>query len=329
MLNPAGLESRRQGEAYAAQPVRTKAFKKKYPSRQITKQIAIDLNPASVFPSFDNMQGVPEQFEFPEDRAEFRVIAGHRGVELYRARIVRHAFEPHTHMAFGFGTIERGVERFRYKGNDHIAPEKSIVLMNPDVLHTGRSETASGWQYRMIYLHPDALAEISEEPGWWFAEPVMEDDRARAMRLSALLEAIWRIDDPLTFDGLLFRIVSELRPYARVARRPTEAKLHRFESVLDYMHAHLDRRIVLGDLAAVAGLSPFHFLRQFQARHHVTPHQMLMALRLHAAKEMLAAGQRPADIAAAVGLTDQAHLNRAFRCRYGVTPARYRQQVRV
>jgi len=274
------------------------------------------------------MQGVPGQFEFPRDRAEFRVVAGRAGVELYRAHIVRYAFEPHTHQAYGFGAIERGVERFRYKGSDHLAPENSIVLMNPDVLHTGRSETTSGWRYRMIYIQPQTLAEISGEPEWWFTDPVIESDRARGKRLSVLLERLWRTDDPLAFDGLLLRIVSELRPYARVADRPADSRSQRFDSVLDYMRAHMDRRIVLEDLAAVACLSPFHFLRQFQARYHVTPHQMLMALRLHAAKQMLASGRPPADVAVAAGLTDQAHLSRAFACRYGVTPGRYQRQVR-
>ena len=58
------------------------------------------------------MAGVPDTFDHPDDRAEFR-RPGHRpGVELYRAHIIRHAFEPHTHDAFGLGAIESGVERF-------------------------------------------------------------------------------------------------------------------------------------------------------------------------------------------------------------------------
>ena len=39
------------------------------------------------------------------------------------------------------------------------------------------------------------------------------------------------------------------------------------------------------------------------------------------------AGEPPAQVAAAVGLTDQAHLTRAFARRYGVAPGRYQQQL--
>lgn len=275
------------------------------------------------------MHGVPEQFDHPADRAEFRHPLGRTGIELYRAHIIHHAFAPHTHEAFGLGAIERGVERFRYGGADHLAPPDSIVLMNPDMLHTGRAETEGGWRYRMVYIDPAVLAEISGEASWWFSGAVVDNDREQGRRLSLLLDALWRTREPLAFDGLLLRLVTELRPHARTAPSGApERGAPDFAPVLDYMRAHLGQRIVLADLAAVAGLSPYHFLRRFQARHHVTPQQMLMALRLYAAKRMLAAGETPAQVAAAAGLTDQAHLTHAFARRYGVTPARYQRQVR-
>ena len=274
------------------------------------------------------MQAVPEQFEFPSDRAEFRALPARAGVELYRAHIVRHAFEPHTHEAYGFGVIAQGVERFRYQGSDHLAPPDSIVLMNPNVLHTGRAETLDGWRYRMVYIEPAVLADITGDAGWWFDDAVVERDRPQGQYLSRLLEALWQARDPLAFDGLLAQFVAGLRPYARSQSCTRQVSAGRFTDVIDYMQAHLEERIVLDDLAAVAGLSPFHFLRQFQARHHVTPHQMLMARRLYAAKQWLAQGAAPAEVAVRAGLTDQAHLTRAFRSRYGVAPARYQRQIR-
>jgi AraC-like DNA-binding protein len=90
---------------------------------------------------------------------------------------------------------------------------------------------------------------------------------------------------------------------------------------------HADR-VTLDELAQVAGLSPFHFLRSFRAAHHATPQQLLMAIRLFEAKRRLAAGEAPAEVAVATGLSDQAHLTRAFAKRYGVTPAAYGRQVR-
>jgi AraC-like DNA-binding protein len=269
---------------------------------------------------------VPESFEHPLDAAEFRRPAHRPGVELYRAHIVRHAFEPHTHAAFGLGAIEAGVERFRYRGEEHLAPAGSLVLMNPDELHTGRAETPAGWRYAMVYLDAEVLEELSGERGWWFADAVGRDAQ-RARRVDGLLRQLWLAHEPLAFDAALLDLVDELRPAARVARPSGEVTLPRFAPVVELLRERLAERVTLDELAAAAGLSPFHFQRQFKRVHHATPQQMLMALRLFEAKRLLADGRPPAEVAAAVGLADQAHLTRAFARRYGVTPARYQQQV--
>ena len=272
------------------------------------------------------MHAVPDHFDHPLDAAEFKRPAHRPGVELYRAHIVRHAFEPHTHDAFGLGAIDSGVERFRYRGADHLAPADTLVLMNPDELHTGRAETSAGWRYRMLYLDTAALEQLTGERGWWFAD-ALDHDAPRARRVSRLLRQLWHAHEPLAFDGLLLDLIDELRPNARVAQPARSDGLLRFAPVIEHLRAHLAQRVTLDELAAVAGLSPFHFLRQFKRAHHATPQQMLMALRLFEAKRLLAAAEAPAQVAAAVGLADQAHLTRAFANRYGVTPARYQQQL--
>lgn len=100
------------------------------------------------------MQGVPVQFSYVKDRVRFRHLPDLPGVELYHAHISRHAFEPHAHEAFGIGMIETGAGRFRYRGAQHVAPAQSLVLTNPDELHTGGSVSEDGWQHRTIYLEP-------------------------------------------------------------------------------------------------------------------------------------------------------------------------------
>jgi AraC-like DNA-binding protein len=272
------------------------------------------------------VDAVPDHFDHPLDAAEFRRPAHRPGVELYRAHIVRHAFKPHTHAAFGLGAIESGVERFRYRGSEHLAPADTLVLMNPDELHTGRAETPGGWRYRMLYLDAEVLEQMTGERGWWFAD-ALDHDATRARRVSRLLRQLWHAHEPLAFDGLLLSLIDALRPSARVARPARAEALLRFEPVIEHLHAHLADHVTLDGLAAVAGLSPFHFLRQFRRAHHATPQQLLMALRLFDAKQRLAAGEAPAQVAAAVGLTDQAHLTRAFATRYGVTPGRYQEQL--
>lgn len=273
------------------------------------------------------MEAVPEHFDHPADAAEFRRSVHREGVELYRAHIVSHAFEPHAHDAFGLGAIEAGVERYRYAGGEHVAAAGSLVHMNDDVLHTGQSASAEGWRYRMAYVAPAVVAEVTGASGWHF-DVATQHDPVRAARVTTLLRTLWAsTDEPLAFDSALSDLLEAFRPHVRQHGKPDGRATPAFGAVVDYLHAHLGERLTLDELAGVAGLSPFHFLRRFRARHGATPQQMLMALRLAEAKRQLARGEPAAQVAAAVGLADQSHLTRAFARRYGTTPVRYQRQV--
>ncbi|WP_343530047.1 AraC family transcriptional regulator [Yokenella regensburgei] len=271
------------------------------------------------------MQGVPDQFIDERDSARFRHLAEVPGVELYHAHISRYAFEPHTHEAFGIGAIEMGAERFRYRGTQHVAPVNSVVTMNPDELHTGEAETSEGWRYRMVYLEPDLLEEVTGIRHWWFSD-VVRMDPLRSQQLCSLIYGLWNSNDALAQKGMLLDLIDTFRPLAEHAPQRPEAA-HRFDRVREYLHDNYMHAVTLDELAQVVSLSPYHFQRQFKAHFHVTPHQMLMAVRLWRAKIFLTHGMPAAEVAAATGLVDQSHLTRAFTHRYGITPVRYQKQV--
>lgn len=273
-----------------------------------------------------NMACMQEGFDHPEDQARYRRPAHREGVELYHARILRHSFEPHTHEAYGLGAITQGVGRFRWRGGEHLAPRATLMLMNPEDIHTGEAATEEAWGYRMVYLDERVLSELYGGPAWRFDAAVAHDAEA-ATHAARLIAELWDTRDPLAFDSALLELVQGLARHALRARVQSDGAVPRFAPVIEHMRAHLGETLDTERLAGVAGLSPFHFLRSFKAHHHATPHQALMAIRLNEAKRLLAAGQAPAEVAATVGMTDQAHLTRGFSHRYGVTPARYQQQL--
>ena len=272
------------------------------------------------------MKVVPDIFPCEQDRAQFQHCADLPGIELYQAHISRYAFEPHTHEAFGIGTIESGAQRFRYRGTHYTAPQHSLIMMNPDELHTGESACPEGWRYRMIYIDPRAMERITGDRAWWFNDALRTDARL-AQPFSRRLAQMWQAQSPLERESALYDLLEWVRPLARQGQPRVQEGAHRFDVVRDYLRENLAEPVRLETLAALTALSPWHFLRSFKQHFHVTPHQMLMAFRLFEAKQQLARGIRAAEVAAAVGLTDQAHLTRAFAHRYGITPGRYQKQV--
>jgi transcriptional regulator of acetoin/glycerol metabolism len=95
--------------------------------------------------------------------------------------------------------------------------------------------------------------------------------------------------------------------------------------VCDYIEGHLDEKMRLDGLAALAGLSTDHFARAFHQSVGVPPHAYLLRRRLEHVEHMLRATHAPlSEIALATGFSDQSHLARHFRRWAGVSPRQVR-----
>ena len=99
--------------------------------------------------------------------------------------------------------------------------------------------------------------------------------------------------------------------------------------VREHVETHLSESIDVAELAAIAGLSLFHFARQFKQSAGVTPHHYLIKRRVERAREMLVRTDFSlSEIAIATGFSDQSHLARHFRQVLGTTPGQFRWSQR-
>ena len=90
--------------------------------------------------------------------------------------------------------------------------------------------------------------------------------------------------------------------------------------------------ISLAELATMAQMSRSHFALMFREYTGYTPHQYLLLVRLNHARKLITQGNSAfslAEVAAASGFCDQAHLSRHFRRVFGTTPAAFRLQHSV
>jgi AraC family transcriptional regulator len=99
----------------------------------------------------------------------------------------------------------------------------------------------------------------------------------------------------------------------------------RLAIVEDFIEAHLDQPISVGDMAASIGLSMGFFIRAFRAATGQTPHRYLMSRRLLRARNLLESKRTSvAEVACLAGFCSQAHMSAVFRRELGLPPATYR-----
>ncbi|WP_244963580.1 AraC family transcriptional regulator [Oceanidesulfovibrio marinus] len=266
---------------------------------------------------------------------EVRVLAppAMPGVELMHARYVTQRFSRHFHEEYAIGIIERGAMNFRYLGDDMTAAAGQVNLVVPGEVHDGHAAVAElGWTYRMFYLDPSvlepALQELTVRPrsvhfqAGVIQDPALAERVLRAHHALGTPGASTLARQTLLLDMLTYWIAEHGEKRSSLpAQRPEPGAAAVAREIINDRHAE-DLR--LDELATQAGMSPYHLVRVFKARHGLPPHAYLVQVRIGRAKALLRTPMRLADIAAAVGFADQSHLTRHFKRQFGVTPGAYR-----
>ena len=98
----------------------------------------------------------------------------------------------------------------------------------------------------------------------------------------------------------------------------------KLKQLTEYIREHLDRDLKVVELAAIAKISSYHFIRLFKNATGKTPHQYILEQRVIEAQYLLRHQSCTiAEIAAAVGFCDQSHFTKYFKRITGVTPKQY------
>jgi AraC-like DNA-binding protein len=83
-------------------------------------------------------------------------------------------------------------------------------------------------------------------------------------------------------------------------------------------------------IAREANISPFHFIRQFEALFGLTPHQFRIQSRLDQAKLLLARGEHSVtETCMEVGFSSLGSFSSLFAHRVGMTPSEYQRTART
>ena len=192
---------------------------------------------------------------------------------------------------------------------------------------------------RMIYVYFDpAVLPLHGEPGsagMSLAPRLYFEDAAlwtTALKLAALIEDPG-VGDQTYFEALGLVLAHEL---VRLQLGTTQSKpsfrgglaAWQQRTITAYMEEHLGEQLPLATLAALVGLSPYHFCRAFKQSFGIPPRRYHTSRRIEYAKMLLA---KPAlsvtDIGLTVGFSETSSFTAAFRKATGQTPSGYHRSL--
>lgn len=108
----------------------------------------------------------------------------------------------------------------------------------------------------------------------------------------------------------------------------THPAYQRLAAVDAHIRTHFNRRVSLGELTRIAGISVAQLERYCKRVFHLTPRQMIQKVRLEHAHRLLHTELPITEVALQCGYTDHSAFTRQFKALTGFTPRQYRQAPR-
>ncbi len=210
----------------------------------------------------------------------------------------------------------------------------NVCVLPSGLKHQAALEGKS--EHLALYVDPRLIARAASEAELSGNVEILERYTRRDNVISSVGMALL---GELESEGLSGRLYAEslgnvlavhlLRYYSVSTTQPLTftggLSAKRLREVTEFISENYNRDLKLAELAQVAGMSSFHFAREFKRTTGTTPHQYLIKFRVERAKTLLVKDNLPLiEVGLQTGFSHQSHFTRLFRRVTGITPNAYR-----
>lgn len=242
------------------------------------------------------------------------------------------------HSRYTIAAVVSGSFVYKTDGGRGLLVPGSLLLGNPGACYECGHDHSTGdrcvsFQFE-LQLFEELAASAARSSRFRFPAGQVPANDALLPLLTAVETAAETAQPALQLEELAVavaeRVIGELAGARAAAAAVLARDEQRISEVLRYVEQRLDEPLELDELAAVAGLSKYHFLRTFRSVVGRSPYQHLLLQRMHRAALSLVRTEAPvSSIALDAGFGDLSTFHRRFRAIFGASPKAYRQRARA
>jgi AraC-like DNA-binding protein len=243
------------------------------------------------------------------DRARFQGLG-------YNAPPLPWHLGAHSHRNGEIIVVISGSQTVHMRGRNIVGEAGDILFYPPNCDHEEWADAGQTFATHFFsFVWPDCPEQMPLQ---------LRDRRGRVRVLLDWLQMEKRMPSPITpvVNQSLFQAI--LAEILRLWLHPEDDLVDRIRS---HAAGHMQDSITLEQLAALSGMSKFHFVRKYKTLTGVTPMEDLRILRVERARDLIMTTDRPIKtIAEDVGFASVYHLCRLFKQRLGVPPGSLRRR---
>ena len=207
----------------------------------------------------------------------------------------------------------------------HVSGDK-IVVINPNQIHYVTSEDV--FKYYCLQIDTDYLFSLGiDTDEVYFCEEFSSDE------LSKIISVIyneWESENELRnvklkscLDAFAVGLYRDHRSIDTSGSKESRT-LKKVKSSVSYIKNNYSSDLTLEEIASVAGLSRYHFCREFKKATDLTPIEFINRVRCERAKTLLEARTYSvSEISSMCGFATSAHFSKIFKRFFLVYPSEY------
>ena len=228
--------------------------------------------------------------------------------------------------------LDEGSHLIRLDGRVHEARSGDATVVTPGCVHSWWTELSTARGYT-VHIPVRAVEAVCAQSGIRFEQwPSRVWSCSDEMKpILALMRSAADSEVAVLRDLLLGQLANTLvvatcralfpgvEPGSAPILVPSEQRL---DDLADRLRDEPERDWTLDQMARLAGMSKFHFCRQFKTRFRMTPRQFLLRRRLDLAKTTLTQGESNlTHVALAAGFGSSSQFSKDFKRSFGVSPS--------
>ena len=250
-----------------------------------------------------------------------------KNLELISIKNQRTSFPKHFHDTYCISLIHSGIEQIDFEDQQLFSEAGTISIANPYEVHSNPLiDKNNSLTFDTIYVPIDFMNYIFSGKKNILLNRKIECQEINQMFFK--LKKVLMLNDSKFTESAIKDLILNLKPYAL---NKNDLKLENdFTELQDinlFIENHIQNKINLNELAKIANINKFGFIRKFKGSFGMTPINYILMRKIFSSKKLISVETELTDLAYQYNFTDLAHFSNTFKRYVGISPKEYQKNL--
>ncbi len=237
-------------------------------------------------------------------------------------------FPKHYHETFCISLIYKGIETINIENQNFYSEEESITITNPYEIHSNPLlDKNIQLCFDTIYVSKDLMKYLLNGKNITFINRKINNSIANQLFID--LKKTMNLGNSEQIEQALSQFIDFIKHYAQEKTEAYSAlNFDSLKSIKDYIDTNLTSKTTLDELARVANINKFGFVKNFKASTGMSPINYILMKKIFTSKKLINKESELTRLAFKYDFSDMSHYSKTFKRFIGISPKSYQSSLK-